>query len=148
MENIKPNGGHEGAGINHSWQGSDKGDSNLNHTWENRSRDSEHGKSFNTHDGHNGHSMSKNLNGGGEMGKKTKKMKKYKQMCEKALDRMSALFGQNVEPHEMTQALLLAVKSGSPEEIVSAIEIFSDYRWAVNEKKELAEELEEEDDDE
>ena len=55
---------------------------------------------------------------------------------------MSALFGQSVEPHEMTKALMLAVKKGSPEEVVSAIEIFSDYRWAVNEKKELGEEFE------
>ena len=39
------------------------------------------------------------------------------------------------------KALMLAVKKGSPEEVVSAIEIFSDYRWAVNEKKELAEEF-------
>lgn len=75
------------------------------------------------------------------MGHKAKKMKIYKQMCEKAVDRMSALFGQSVEPHEMTKALLMAVKKGSPEEVVSAIEIFSDYRWAVNEKKELAEEF-------
>lgn len=79
--------------------------------------------------------------GGGENGHKAKKMKIYKKMCEKAIDRMSALFGQSVEPHEMTKALVLAMKNGSPEEIVSAIEIFSDYRWAVNEKKELGEEL-------
>lgn len=89
-----------------------------------------------------GRSMGKGLKGGGEkMEHKAKKMKIYKQMCEKAIDRMSALFGQSVEPHEMTKALMLAVKNGSPEEVVSAIEIFSDYRWAVNEKKELAEEF-------
>lgn len=101
-------------------------------------------------DGYKPHSNRRGLSGrsgglkdedGGEMGHKAKKMKIYKKMCEKAVDRMSALFSQTIEPHEMTKALVLAMKSGSPEEIVSAIEIFSDYRWAVNEKKELGEEL-------
>ena len=104
----------------------------------------EHGMrgQFNDGSGFGGRSMGKGLKGGGEKTEhKAKKMKIYKQMCEKAIDRMSALFGQSVEPHEMTKALMLAVKKGSPEEVVSAIEIFSDYRWAVNEKKELAEEF-------
>ena len=110
----------------------------------------EHGMrgQFNSNSGLGGHSMGKGLKGGGEkMEHKAKKMKIYKQMCEKAIDRMSALFGQSVEPHEMTKALMLAVKKGSPEEVVSAIEIFSDYRWAVNEKKELGEEFDAEDED-
>ena len=122
----------------------------MNHTWENRMEGSEHGMrgQFNSSSGLGEHSMGKGLKGGGEkMEHKAKKMKIYKQMCEKAIDRMSALFGQNVEPHEMTKALMLAVKKGSPEEVVSAIEIFSDYRWAVNEKKELGEEFDAEDED-
>jgi vacuolar-type H+-ATPase subunit C/Vma6 len=117
----------------------------MNHTWENREHD-EH-EDLHMNGGGMSRQAKRPMSYNGDMGRKAKKMKKYKQMCEKALDRMSALFGQSVEPHEMTKALLLAVKNGSPEEVVSAIEIFSDYRWAVNEKKELAEELNDEEDE-
>ena len=111
----------------------------MNHTWENREHDEHEGLHMNG--GGRSRQAKRPMAYNGDMGHKTKKMKIYKQMCEKAVDRMSALFGQSVEPHEMTKALMLAVKKGSPEEVVSAIEIFSDYRWAVNEKKELAEEF-------
>jgi hypothetical protein len=117
----------------------------MNHTWENREHDDREGLHMN--DGGMSRQAKRHMQYNGDMGHKAKKMKIYKQMCEKAVDRMSALFGQSVEPHEMTKALLMAVKKGSPEEVVSAIEIFSDYRWAVNEKKELAEEFNEEDED-
>lgn len=111
----------------------------MNHTWENREHDEREGLHMNG--GGMSRQAKRRMQYNGDMGHKAKKMKIYKQMCEKAVDRMSALFGQSVEPHEMTKALLMAVKKGSPEEVVSAIEIFSDYRWAVNEKKELAEEF-------
>jgi hypothetical protein len=117
----------------------------MNHTWENREHDDREGLHMNG--GGMSRQAKRRMQYNGDMGHKAKKMKIYKQMCEKAVDRMSALFGQSVEPHEMTKALLMAVKKGSPEEVVSAIEIFSDYRWAVNEKKELAEEFNEEDED-
>jgi hypothetical protein len=117
----------------------------MNHTWENREHDEREGLHMNG--GGMLRQAKRHMQYNGDMGHKAKKMKIYKQMCEKAVDRMSALFGQSVEPHEMTKALLMAVKKGSPEEVVSAIEIFSDYRWAVNEKKELAEEFNEEDED-
>lgn len=139
MDNTKPNGGHEGAGLNHSMQGSMR-DGEMNHTRENRMHGEREGLQMGNGGGL-GRQAKRHMPYNGDMGHKAKKMKIYKQMCEKAVDRMSALFGQSVEPHEMTKALLMAVKKGSPEEVVSAIEIFSDYRWAVNEKKELAEEF-------
>ena len=128
-------GAREGSGLS-QYPANERG---MNHTWENREHDEREGLHMNG--GGMSRQAKRHMPYNGDMGHKAKKMKIYKQMCEKAVDRMSALFGQSVEPHEMTKALMLAVKKGSPEEVVSAIEIFSDYRWAVNEKKELAEEF-------
>ena len=129
-------GAREGSGLSQHLA-NERG---MNHTWDNHmDGDEREGSQMNSSG--LGRQAKRHVSYNGDMGRKAKKMKIYKQMCEKAVDRMSALFGQSVEPHEMTKALLMAVKKGSPEEVVSAIEIFSDYRWAVNEKKELAEEF-------
>lgn len=133
---MAQSGAREGSGLSRH-PANERG---MNHTWENRMDGGEREGSQMSGRGL-GHQAKRHMSYNGDMGHKAKKMKIYKQMCEKAVDRMSALFGQSVEPHEMTKALLMAVKKGSPEEVVSAIEIFSDYRWAVNEKKELAEEF-------
>lgn len=144
MEHNNVTSTHVGAREGVGFSQHPANDRALKHTWENRDHNEHEGLHTN---GDMSRQVKRPMSYNGDMGRKAKKMKKYKQMCEKALDRMSALFGQSVEPHEMTKALLLAVKNGSPEEVVSAIEIFSDYRWAVNEKKELAEEFDEEDED-
>lgn len=134
-ETMAHSGAREGSGLSQH-PANERG---MNQTWENREHYEREGLHM------NGGGMSRHAKRhmpyNGEMGHKAKKMKIYKQMCEKAVDRMSALLGQIVAPYEMTKALMFVVRKGSPEEVVSAIEIFSDYRWAVNEKKELAEEF-------